>query len=93
MLQAQQNNFTYPKYAWIAYDWFPLRWWAREESSVEVSCSDHELAEFLEKVISLRWRPVPDDLNATTDSGIVSMLSLLLYIIYTTYMHHTSVHY
>ena len=72
ILQAQRQNYTYPKYAWIAYDWYPKRWWAFEESNIEVSCSDSELAEFLDKVISFRWRPVPDDRNATTDAGIVS---------------------
>ena len=72
ILQAQKNNFTYPKYAWISYDWYPLRWWAYEESKIEVSCSDRELAEFLEKVITFRTRPVEDDINAATDAGIVS---------------------
>lgn len=80
-MQAQSQNFTYPRYAWIAYDWYPKRWWAFEESNVEVSCSESQLAEFLDKVISFRWRPVPDDRNATTDSGIVSQ-SLCLYEIF-----------
>ena len=70
-MQAQRQNFIYPKYAWIAYDWYPTQWWTSKESNVEVSCTDGELAEFLDKVISFRWRPVPDDSNATTDAGIV----------------------
>ena len=84
MVQAQRNNYTYPKYAWISYDWYSLRWYAYEESKIEVSCSDKELAEFLEKMISFRTRAVQDNKNATTDAGIVSYnycaLSLLAQI-------------
>ena len=76
IMQAQRQNFIYPKYGWIAYDWYPNRWWTLEESKIEVSCSDSELAEFLDKVISFRWRPVPDDSNVTTDAGIVSTVVL-----------------
>ena len=82
--QAQRNNFTYPKYAWIAYDWYPRRWWTHEESNIEVGCSDQELAKFLQKVISLRVRPVLDDKNATTDAGIVSIISNVFMYMYST---------
>lgn len=79
IIQAQKNSFTYPKYAWISYDWYSLRWYASEESKIEVSCSDRELAEFLEKVITFRTRAVQDNKNETTDAGIVS------YIYYTVF--------
>ena len=72
VIQAQRNNLTYPKYAWISSDWYPPRWYAFEESKIEVNCSERELAEFLEKVIIFRTRPVQDNKNAIIDAGIVS---------------------
>ena len=70
-IQSQKQNFTYPKYAWIVYDWYPNRWWTFEESNLEVNCSDIELAEFLDKVISFHWHLTPADNHTTTDAGIV----------------------
>ena len=53
-------------------------WYTFEKSKIKVSCSDRELAEFLEKVITFRTRAVQDNKNATTDAGIVSYIIILL---------------
>ena len=71
--QALKQNYTFPRYVWMAYDWFPPRWWTLERSQVEVNCTDSELAEFIERSLSFQWRPFPDDVNATTDSRKVRL--------------------
>ena len=71
IFQAFKRGHTYSRYAWIAYDWYPPKWWSSEISDVIVNCSDSEIAKFLQ-VISFRRYPVPDDVNAATDSGVVS---------------------
>ena len=68
ILQAAKQKLTYPKYVWIAYDWYPRGWWKQEESDCDIS----ELEMFLERMISLRRYPIPDDISAETDAGIVS---------------------
>ena len=41
-------------------------------TKVEVDCTEDELEEFLERVITLQRYQTLDDENATTDVGIVS---------------------
>ena len=64
---------TYPRYAWITFDWYPQRWWTQNDQSVdELDCPDDaQLAAFLERTISLRRHPTQEDVNATTNTGIV----------------------
>lgn len=63
---------VYPRYAWIAYDWYPPRWWTLEVSKVEVNCTDDELSGFIEGMISLKRYPIPEDVSEISDAGIVS---------------------
>ena len=37
----------------------------------ELDCSDNELASFVDKTITLRRHPTQEDVNATTNTGIV----------------------
>lgn len=66
-LQAAKKGLTYPKYVWIAYDWYPRGWW----KSVE-DCAVEQVQKFLNRVISLRRYPAANDSSAQTDAGIVS---------------------
>ena len=61
----------YPRYTWITYDWYPYQWWER---SMEVlSCTNEEIEQFLDRVISIRQNPLPEQGNITTDAAIVSV--------------------
>ena len=70
-MQAQRQNKKFPQYVFMAYDWFPPKWWTYEISQVQVDCTDEELTNFIERSLSFQWRPVPDDDNVTTDTGKV----------------------
>ena len=66
-----RRNYTYPRYAWITYNWYPDRWWTEAvTTTVNVNCTDDELERFLERVISLENYPVAEDANRTTDEGL-----------------------
>ena len=67
------RNYTYPKYAWITYHWYPRQWWTKNVTNVEVECTDAELERFLERVLTLQRYQTLDNENATTDVGIVSV--------------------
>ena len=67
-MQAAKRRLTYPKYVWIAYDWYPRGWW----KSVE-DCDIKQVQNFLHRVISLRRYPAADDSSAQTDAGIVRL--------------------
>ena len=66
-----KRGLTYPKYAWIAFDWYPQGWWKRDVENEE-DCDNELLQRFLERMISLRRYPAPDDSSVETDAGIVS---------------------
>ena len=68
--QAIARNLTYPKYAWIMYDWYPKQWWTKLDDSV-IKCTADDIAKFLDKVLTLRRYPETDDISATTQAGIV----------------------
>ena len=70
-MQAAKQGLTYPKYVWIAYDWYPQGWW-KQSLEDGADCDSNMLQTFLERVISLRRYPAPDDSSAKTDAGIVS---------------------
>ena len=78
-MQAQKKGLGYPRYAWIGYDFYPQEWWTRDVSMDQLNCSDDELARFIDKMITLRRHPTEDDVNATTDTGIVRKHSVTLY--------------
>jgi len=73
-LQAAKRNLTYPRYAWITFGWFPDSWWTKAVSKNNVSCSDQQLEEFVEKarMLQIQQFPTPDDVDAATIAGIVS---------------------
>ena len=79
--QAAKRGLTYPKYAWIAYDWYPRGWWKQDIMENEEDCDNDMLQTFLERVISLRRYPAPDDSSVETDAGIVSKANLLANIL------------
>lgn len=81
-MQAQRQNFTFPRYVFMAYDWFPPEWWTYERSQIEVDCTDKDLTNFIERSLSFQWRPVPDYDNVTTDTGKVTSLDRERAIIY-----------
>ena len=78
LLQAAKRGLTYPKYVWIAYDWYPRGWWKQEEKDDE-ECDSEQLQSFLERMISLRRYPAPNDSTVETDAGIVSEKYYLYY--------------
>lgn len=61
----------------MVYDWFAVKWWTKDVSSVVVDCSDDELTEFVEGMLSLRqdFGLTKDDLVKPTDAGIVGFHS------------------
>ena len=69
--QAYSQNFTFPRYIFIAYDWFPPKWWTYERSRIQVNCTDQDLTNFIERSLSFQFRPLSDDDNVTTDTGKV----------------------
>ena len=72
-LQAHMHNYTFPRYVWMAYDWFPPQWWTYERSHVPVNCTDAELSNFIEGSLSFQWQPVSDVPDVTTDTGKVRL--------------------
>lgn len=56
----------------MAYDWYPREWWKQSEGNDMVDCNTEQLQRFLERAISLRRYPTPDDNSEKTDAGIVS---------------------
>lgn len=56
----------------MAYDWYPRGWWKQAEPDDKVDCDTEQLQRFLERAISLRRYPAPDDNSMKTDAGIVS---------------------
>lgn len=77
-MQAQQQNYTYPRYVWMIYDWYPPRWWTY--GSPLPNCTDDDLANFVENSLSFQWRPVAEYPNVTTETGKV--IFLLYYCCY-----------
>ena len=73
-MQAAKEDLTYPRYTWIIYSWYAENWWTQDVAGNNVSCSDDELTNFLEKArpILIQQLPVADDENAPAIGGIVS---------------------
>ena len=71
LLQAAKRGLTYPRYVWMAYDWYPRGWWKHAKPDDKVDCDTEQLQRFLERAISLRRYPAPDDNSKKTDAGIV----------------------
>ena len=70
-MQAFQKGFTYPKYVWIMRDSFIDNWWTAAVDKGDVNCTDEELGMFLDKAISFRGYPLPENYTSITDAGIV----------------------
>ena len=71
-LQALKRNYTYPRYAWITYYWYPREWWTTNvTANVEVDCNEKDLERFLERVISIQRYETLEGDNTTTDYGPV----------------------
>lgn len=68
LTQASKNNYTYPRYVWIHYDWYPKNWW-KSDVSASSDCSNEELMEFLDNALTIQ---LPEFGNETTDIGTVS---------------------
>ena len=62
----------YPRYAWITYGWYQEGWWTEEISAVTVTCSDAQIATFMGRILALHIFPDADDVNALSDTGLVS---------------------
>ena len=77
-----RRSYTYPRYAFITYNWYPDRWWTDDvTTTVNVSCSDDELERFLERSISLENYPMAEDHNRLTDEGRVCLFgSVAIYL-------------
>ena len=56
------------------YDWYPPKWWTYERSQIQVNCKDEDLTKFIERSLSIQFRPLSDDDNITTDTGKVRLL-------------------
>ena len=70
-MQAFQKDFTYPTYVWIMRDSFIDNWWTKAVDKSDVNCTDEELGKFLDKAISFRGYPFPENDTSITDAGIV----------------------
>ncbi len=81
MLQAYLKGLTYPKYVWLTYGWYQDRWWTEEMNPEQTNCTDHQLAEVLHRSLVLQLIPNLNDLNTTTDTGLVS-LNIIISCIY-----------
>lgn len=62
----------YPRYTWILYDWYPQGWWQIKETD-NLSCTNEDMKNVLERAISFRRHPLPQQGNVTTEAGIVSL--------------------
>ncbi len=71
-LQAYLRGYTHPKYVWVTYGWYQDRWWTEEVNPEPTNCTDHQLAEVLHRSLALQLIPDLNELNATTDTGLVS---------------------
>ena len=90
-MQAAKRGLTYPRYAWIAYDWYPRGWWKVDEKGEgDLECNTEILKTFLKGTISLRRYPAPDDSSAVTDAGIVSTPKLMAFYFIIIKTHKTS---
>ncbi len=70
LIQAYKRGYTYPRYAWILYAWYAEEWWTQD---ADTGCTSSQLAEFLDKVITIQIFAVPTDENAMTDTGLVGV--------------------
>ena len=77
-IQAHNQNYTFPRYVFMNYDWYPPEWWTYERSQIQVNCKDEDLTKFIERSLSVQFRPVSDDDNATTDTGKVRLLYMAM---------------
>lgn len=74
LLQAAKRGLKFPRYTWIAYDWYPREWWKHTSGrGYDGDCDTEMLEQFLERAISLRRYPAPDNSSVVTDAGIVSI--------------------
>ena len=71
--QAQKHNYTYPRYAWILYDWYAEEWWTTGDPIDD--CSDGDLRRFLDRAVTVQ---LPEFGNGTTSIGTVSPFSKLI---------------
>ncbi|KAL5471262.1 hypothetical protein EMCRGX_G029358 [Ephydatia muelleri] len=70
--EAFRKNVTYPKYVWIMRDSFVDNWWTAAVDKGDVNCTDQELEMFLDKAISFRGYPLPENYTSITDAGITA---------------------
>eukprot|EP00731_Ephydatia_muelleri_P020698 Em0013g425a len=70
--EAFRKNFMYPKYVWIMRDSFIDNWWTAAVDKGDVNCTDQELEMFLDKAISFRGYPSPENYTSITDAGITA---------------------
>ena len=68
--QAYLRGYTYPRYAWIVYAWYPEKWWTLE-SDVPLNCTGDQVARFLERALATQVYAVTSDVYAMTDTGLV----------------------
>ena len=74
LMQAQKHNYTYPRYAWILYDWYADEWWTMG-SPIACKNSTSDLMTFLDRAITVQ---LPEFGNETTDIGTVSIVYTIL---------------
>ena len=70
----------YPFYTWILYGWYGSDWWRKASDNDTDMCSDSAVMSVLERAISIRLYPALFDEDAVSDTGIVSVIILLLYV-------------
>ena len=65
-------------------DSFVDNWWTAAVDKGDVNCTDQELEMFLDKAISFRGYPLPENYTSITDAGIVRTLlyTILVYGIF-----------
>lgn len=61
----------YPQYVWITYAWYQDQWWTSAVNNDPIRCSEDELVQLLRLSLAIEIVPVPDDLDAQTDVGLV----------------------
>ena len=68
-LQIFKRQHLQPKYTWIVYGWHAQETWTNADI---VNCTEDQMRIVLENAISIEIFPIPDDMDQSTLSGLVS---------------------
>ena len=74
--QASRRDLHYPRHLLLTYGWYDQEWWLVEDQNLP--CTAQERESVLNRTLAvLQFVFVEDQLNVTTDTGIVRPSSCL----------------